>query len=257
MFKKVYLAAAAAALLYAAPAQAADYFAQQTVVAPSWTGFYLGAGAGVAWADYDASGDYCDPFGICAGGNFIDDLVEDLNNDASFRGLVQAGADWEIIPGFLVGAFGDYNFGQDIGFSKSNDYVDDVYNLYDKASYSIQDMWTVAGRFGWATEETLFYGLAGWSWANSNLNFKHGCFEDACPVDFSNGDTIDGWTLGAGVEFRGWFAENASTKLEYRYTDLSSKSISGYDDLGYFYKLDTDQNVQGFYLTVNWRFNGF
>jgi outer membrane immunogenic protein len=256
MFKKVFLAATAATMLFAVPSQAADYLGGETTIVPSWTGFYIGAGAGIGWVNFDAGGTYCDPFDICVGGNFIDDLVDELDTDSGVRGLVQAGLDWEIVPGFLVGVLGDYSFGQDLGYDESNNYIVDVYNLYDKATYTVQDMWTVAGRLGWATEETLFYGLAGWSWANTELGFKTYCFEDECLGDFSNGDQIDGWTLGLGVEFRGWFAENASTKLEYRYTDLSSKSASGFDDFGYFYKLDTDQDVQALYLTVNWRFNG-
>ena len=59
MIKKLCLAAVAAPLLLAAPAMAADYDIQEALASPSWTGFYFGAGAGIGWVDYDASGKYC------------------------------------------------------------------------------------------------------------------------------------------------------------------------------------------------------
>ena len=162
------------------------------------------------------------------------------------------------MPGFLIGAQGDYNFGQHLGFHETNNYLsDEDIPLYDRATFKIEDMWTVAGRFGWATEDTLFYGLAGWTWANTNLGLRGACFEDACIGNFSNGDTIDGWTIGTGVEFRNWLVDGASTRLEYRYTDLGNKALSGYDEFGGFYKLSTEQNVQGIYLTLDYRFDGF
>jgi outer membrane immunogenic protein len=257
MIKKLRLAAVAASTLLAAPAIAADYDIQETIASPSWTGFYIGAGAGVAWVDYDASGKYCDEVGICAVPNFIDDLVGNLDGDSAFRGVAQAGLDWEIVPGFLFGVQGDYNFGQHLGFNERNSYVDDVTTYYDQASYKIEDMWTVAGRLGWATEQTLFYGLAGWTWANTNLGLKGACFDLGCVANFNNDDQVDGWTLGTGVEFRDWWLDGVYTRFEYRYTDLGTKSLSAYDLGGDFYKVSTNQAVQGLYLTFGYRFDGF
>jgi outer membrane immunogenic protein len=257
MIKKLCLAAVAASSLLAAPAMAADYDIQETIVSPSWTGFYFGAGAGVGWVDYDASGKYCDEGGICAVPNFIDDLVGNIDNDTAFRGVVQAGFDYELVPGFLIGVQGDYNFGQEFGFHEQDNLLvgDDPY--FNRASYKIEDMWTAAGRFGWATEQTLFYGLAGWTWANSNLGLQGGCFDIGCVANFKNDDQIDGWTLGTGVEFRDWWLDGLYTRLEYRYTDFGNKAVSSYDLGGAYYKLSTDQVVQGFYMTFGYRFDGF
>ncbi|MFO0991329.1 MAG: outer membrane beta-barrel protein [Hyphomicrobiales bacterium] len=256
MIKKLCLAAVAAPLFLATPAMAADYDIQETIVAPSWTGFYIGAGAGVSWIDYDASGKYCDDVGVCAVPNFIDDLVSNLDNDSAFRGIAQAGFDWEIVPGFLIGAQGDYNFGQELGYHETSDYVVGDVALYDRASYKVEDMWTVAGRLGWATEQTLFYGLAGWTWANTSMDLKGACWDSGCIADFKNDDTIDGWTLGTGVEFRDWWIDGLYTRIEYRYTDLGNKAVSGYDEYGEFYKLSTNQNVQSIFMTFGYRFDG-
>lgn len=256
MIKKLMLAAVAASTLLAAPAMAADYDIQETIAAPSWTGFYIGAGAGVGWVDFDAAGTYCDALGFCAVPNFFDDLVHNIDNDAAFRGVAQAGFDWEIVPGFLIGAQGDYNFGQHMGFNESGIYTDDL--EYDgRVNYKIEDMWTVAGRLGWATEQTLFYGLAGWTWANTNLGLKGGCLDIGCAANLSNDDTVDGWTVGTGVEFRDWWLDGMYTRLEYRYTDLGNKAVSGYGLDDKFYKVSSDQNVQGIYLTFGYRFDGF
>ena len=58
---------------------------------------------------------------------------------------------------------------------------------------------------------------------------------------------MDGWTFGTGVEFRDWWLDGVYTRLEYRYTDLGNKAVSGYDLGGDFYKVSTNQNVQGIY----------
>ena len=259
MLKKLYLAALAAPLLLAAPAMAADYDYQQTVIAPSWTGVYLGAGAGVGWVAYDPYGEYCDVANICVSPSFIDDLVGNLDNEAAFRGMALAGVDWEIIPGFLIGAQGDYNFGEDLGFKKNIDYLLEDIPVYNSASANIQDMWTVAGRLGWATEETLFYGLAGWTWANAKMGLKRACLDvsDLCIASLQNDNQIDGWTIGAGVEFRNWLVDGTSTRFEYRYTDFGNNAVRGYDPVGEYYKFSADQNVQGFYLTLDYRFDGW
>jgi len=257
MIKKLCLAAVAAPLLLSAPAMAADYDIQDTIATPTWTGFYIGAGGGVGWIDYDAAGKYCDEVGICAVPNFLDDLVNNLDNDSAFRGVAQAGFDWEIVPGFLIGAQGDYNFGQHLGFNERESFVFEDATFYDQASYKVEDMWTIAGRLGWATEQTLFYGLAGWTWANTNIGLKSTCWDSGCLANFKNDDTVDGWTLGTGVEFRDWWLDGVYTRIEYRYTDLGNKSVSGYDLYGDYYKVSTNQNVQGIYLTFGYRFDGY
>ena len=45
--------------------------------------------------------------------------------------------------------------------------------------------------------------------------------------------------------------------FEYRYTDLGNKSVSGFGLDGDFYKVSTDQDVQGIYMTFGYRFDGF
>ncbi len=69
------------------------------------------------------------------------------------------------------------------------------------------------------TENTLFYGLVGYSWADAQAKLGLGC-EDGfgCNYTAKNDDTVNGWTFGGGVEFKGWLWDTVSTSIEYRYT---------------------------------------
>lgn len=292
MLKKILLATAATVAL-SMPAMAAD-IVEVPVEVPSWTGFYVGGGIGAAWSDFDTGGKYCtdrpvvdgpyiDPYNnsedeICYKAGDVDwDPDWDIDrwgfgnlfggeSDTAFRGIVQAGFDWELAPGFLIGVMGDYNFGETSGNSVKE--VNDLFNWdfgndferTDKFSYGIDNMFTLSGRLGFATEQALFYGLLGYSWADAESKLQIGCFEGDCLISGKNSDTVEGVTFGGGVEFKGWLWEGASTRLEYRYTDLDSSNLRlDRRDIGFFddeFRADIDQSVQGIYLTFNWRFGG-
>ena len=126
--------------------------------------------------------------------------------------------------------------------------------LRNSFEYSIDNMWTLAGRLGWANEHALFYGLFGWTWADTDLEVRHRC-RDECQTRIDGGDWLDGWTLGGGIEFKGFLFEGASTRLEYRYTDLGDNSGNGRDEFDNRFEVSADPNVQGVYLTFNWRFD--
>jgi opacity protein-like surface antigen len=284
MLKKILLATAATVAL-SMPAMAAD-IVEVPVEVPSWTGFYVGGGIGAAWSDFDTGGKFCtDRFNDvfddeleCFKASDVDwDPEWDVDrwgfgnlfggeSDTAFRGIVQAGFDWELAPGFLIGVMGDYNFGQTTGGSAKE--VNDLFNFdfedeferTDKFSYGIDNMFTLSGRLGFATEQALFYGLLGYSWADAESKLQIGCFEGDCLISGKNSDTVEGVTFGGGVEFKGWLWEGASTRLEYRYTDLDSSNLLLDRDVVNWahdqFRADIDQSVQGIYLTVNWRFGG-
>ncbi len=121
MLKKTLLATAATVLL-SMPAMAADVV-EAPVEVSSWTAFYLGAGIGAAWSDFDASGKYCDTYSDVCWKEYDDNSYYGLSklfgsdSDTSFRGIGQLGFDWEVAPSFVLGAFGDVNFGQQTGVS--------------------------------------------------------------------------------------------------------------------------------------------
>jgi opacity protein-like surface antigen len=264
MFKKLLLATAATAVL-SMPAMAADVV-EVPVVVPSWTAFYIGGGIGAAWSDFDTSGKYCyyddDGDSEC----FKEDFYFGKNglfgsdDDTSFRGIAQIGFDWEAAPGFVFGAFGDLNFGQQTGVSSKEYYYVDEYN---KLSYGVNELWTLGGRLGFGTENALFYGLIGYSWADAEAKLSLFCEDGGgCWASAKNDDTVDGVTFGGGIEFKGWLWDGFSTAIEYRYTDLDSVSAThwnayeGGDPGDESWTAKIDQDIQQVNLIVKYRFGG-
>src|ERR1700754_241109 len=99
MKKILFAAVAAAALVTAMPAAAADLGARYRAPAYAppqiynWTGFYLGAHlGGVFGGDYNFNG------------------LAATNNDARFMGGVQAGVDWQVAGNWVIGAEGQYSW---------------------------------------------------------------------------------------------------------------------------------------------------
>jgi outer membrane immunogenic protein len=245
------LLAGAATILLTMPAMAADVVEAPMEVS-SWTAFYIGAGIGAAWSDFDTSGDY---YSYCDCSWFYDfrDLF-DSDGDTAFRGIGQIGFDWEIAPSFVIGAFGDLNFGQETGISNKYHY-EDFYNFHDKFSYGVDTLWTLGGRVGYGTENTLFYGLVGYSWADTQAKLGIYCSDEGgdCWATAKNDDTVNGWTFGGGVEFKGWLWDTFSTAVEYRYTDLDSVKATVWDGDDYW-RSKIDQDIQQINLVFKYRF---
>src|SRR4026209_1110727 len=118
MFKHAYLAAAAIILL-SGPVMAADIVEQPPQALP-WTGFYIGAGPGIAWLDLSADSKFCEADGDCIHNDSLDQLFENIDGDNSWRGVIQAAFDWEVTPGVILGIMGDFNFGEQIGIDEDN-----------------------------------------------------------------------------------------------------------------------------------------
>jgi outer membrane immunogenic protein len=258
MLKKTLLASAATVLL-SVPAMSAD-IVEAPVEVSSWTAFYLGAGIGAAWSNFDTKGKYCYDYGeYCYTDDYdwyynFGDLFNN-DSDTAFRGIGQVGFDWEVAPSFVLGVFGDVNFGQQTGVSNKYGY-EDLYFYHDKFSYGVDTLWTLGGRVGYGTENTLFYGLVGYSWADTQAKLGIYCPDSggSCWATAKNDDTINGWTFGGGVEFKGWLWDTVSTAIEYRYTDLDSVSATAWVNDSDYFKAKLDQDIQQINLVFKYRF---
>jgi outer membrane immunogenic protein len=271
-------------------AVAADMAVPEPAPVMSWTGFYLGGGGGIGWADLDLNARHCkrlkadepkppygeypqvadvivDPPVVDSGAFECDpdfDFKRDFNEDGDgeFVGVVQGGFDYEIVPSFVFGVFASWEFtdiGHDNGFD--DDTIGDEFDGRHRFENNLDGILTVAGRAGFApTQNLLLYGLFGWSWADieNNWRFRH---VDNSDFDFNRGDDFNanGFTFGGGAEWR--FTENLSIRAEYRFTDFDN-----FDDNNRF--IDSDENefrrnfevdldVQRVLFTLNWRFGGF
>ena len=231
-----------------------------------WTGFYIGAGGGYQWANFDVDTQSCTN-GIC---NQDAGEIYSLGlDDANWFATAQLGVDYQFSDSFVIGAMGDESGGEKLSDSAFNGVDYDPQNNDDGQYWdaSLDGILTVSARAGFlVTPEALVYGLVGWSWAKAEVNAFEGCDfngsgSSLCgnsDVFANNDETVDGLTLGAGLE---WMAlEHMSVRLEYRYTDFGSidayGSYQGPDSGGNLYEVstDTDINVQSVRMTLNYRF---
>lgn len=172
----------------------------------------------------------------------------DLNSmgDAGFFGIVQLAYDQQVSRDVVIGAFVDADWASDLEASASsaNAATLNVIGipllplLSANAQSEVEHDWTVSlgGRIGWlASPSTLFYMLA--AYTHVELDKAQVQFNVADPlglllplidsptqlaVNFA--DSMDGYTLGAGVETK--LSRAVSLKFEYRYTDLEGVSAS-------------------------------
>jgi outer membrane immunogenic protein len=247
-------------------AYAADMAVPEPAPVMSWTGFYLGAGGGVAWADLDVNHKHClldddDPT-ICD--DDFDEFRRDFNDssDAGIIGIVQGGFDWEVAPSFVVGVGADWTFGDVLGDNERK-FHDDDFGFDHHFNNDNNFLVDVYGRAGFApTQNLLIFGLVGWTWADIESDFR--VRDDAGEVAFHNNDDFNanGISFGGGVEWK--FTDNLSIRGEYRFTDLDNFDNNGNfehcdgDWCGNFrHRNDVDIDIQRVLFTLNWRFGGF
>jgi outer membrane immunogenic protein len=222
-----------------------------------WTGFYVGASGGWAFAgDGEAEYDYSGAF-----------------EDADFVTLAPGSADLET-DGFLVGGTlgfnlqnGNYLFGLEGDISWSDISGEDTFSSPGDVGLSVEpfevttefDMeWfgTLRGRVGFAADRVLVYATGGAAFADMEITTSV-VSDPVASGDFSGSDDgIElGWTAGAGVEFA--LTERWSVKAEALYYDLGEVSATATDDLQFpGDEIETSLEVNGVIARggINFRF---
>jgi outer membrane immunogenic protein len=226
--KKLLLAGVAAAGLTMAGAASAADLPVRTMAPPpmiaavpvfTWTGFYVGAQVGYGWADN--------------GDDFVPEafVVGPANTLVPFTGAFSRGDS----DGFLAGVHAGYNFqfGQfvvglegDVEGVFADDDDDDPFRgvvlldrngqpiVYRFGAHGLDWAGSIRARAGFAFDRMLIYATGGWAFGGVSGGFgnRFDFFDD------NGDDTIDGWTLGAGVEWA--ITNNLTTRLEYRFTSF-------------------------------------
>jgi outer membrane immunogenic protein len=172
----------------------------------SWTGLYIGANIGGAWAS----------------NNWTDTFLTNFNNNNNNKGVGggQIGGNYQI-GNFVIGGEWDFDWAGD---NNGTGVIIPAGNI----AVASNNGWitTVAARFGWAIDHFLLYGKAGGGWVgNNNLtvtNLATGV-SLTCGTFASCGNNTSGWLVGAGFEYA--FANNWSVKLEYDYLGLGNRTI--------------------------------
>lgn len=227
--KKFFLATISALALLGGSASAADLI-PEVKAAPvfyNWSGFYVGADIGTAWASYNA----------------------DDRFDASFSTSYQA-------FGVLAGVHGGWNYQTGplvFGVEGNLDYtnvrgsaavVNEIgQNLGGSANLASTVNWiaTFVGRGGITSGPVLYYLLGGIA-LNSTEHTAEVTPAVALPFAVQTvRSSRSGYVLGAGAEFAVW--QNFSAKLEYNYMDFGRISMSSPAVQGQPFYLDQQVHV--------------
>jgi outer membrane immunogenic protein len=235
---KKYLLASVALFVVgaAAPAVGADLGARNYYKSPApayaapiynWTGFYLGAHLGGAFSS----------------DNNFNGLSTGNNGNGRFLGGVQAGADWQFNPNFVLGVEGQYSWlSGNVGAVFSGVPGPIVYTNNQRGLGSI------TGRAGYTWGPGLIYVKGGYAYSDNNETVTVG----GAPVAFAiNGDHRNGYTVGAGVEYM--FAPNWSAKAEYQYYNFGNANFISPAQLVPAGSFTTDDHTVK--AGVNYRFN--
>jgi len=208
--KGLFLASAAIVALPIGAATAADLPAKMPVkaapVAPppfNWTGFYVGANAGVIWSRSSAT--QVDTSGII--------FPNDSTTGTGFIGGVQAGYNWQF-SNFVLGVEGDIDFA-----SVNKSVALPPLFLAGTHNSKLSALGTVRGRIGLAVDRFLPYVTGGVAFANLKNEYI-----SIFPFTVDRGSSATGWTVGGGVEYA--FDMHWSAKAEYLYVKFPDKTVA-------------------------------
>ena len=183
----------------------APYRAPPPVAAFSWTGCYIGGNIGGLWAKMDWS----NAAGIPVGGHSAD----------GWLGGAQAGCDYQLTGGFVIGIQGDYAWANAKG---SHFFAPDAFT--DRSR--IKSLASVTGRIGYAWDRFLAYVRGGGAWERN----EYEVFDNPNNLLFTASETRTGWTVGVGGEYA--FTNFLSGFVEYNYYDFgTSRNTFGAFDI--------------------------
>jgi outer membrane immunogenic protein len=206
--------ASAAMLLSPLAAHSADLAVKAPPPPPvfSWTGFYVGANIGGAWAH----------------NNWTDTLfLTNFNsgNNSVFIGGGQIGGNYQFGQ-FVIGGEWDFDWASNHD-NTTGVFIPTVGNIV----VTNNNRWitTVAARFGWAIDHLLLYGKAGGGWVGNNgltvtnLNTGVSLTCGAFTTLTNCGNNTGGWLAGFGFEYA--FTNNWTFKFEYDYLGLGNRTF--------------------------------
>jgi len=219
---------AAAAIAATAPAQAADLGPLLTKAPPApvyynWSGSYVGANLGGSWGRESHQ--------IFDGTANIFELGVTNHPDGVIGGA-QIGYNWQFAPWFGWGTGTVLGIEADIQGSSQRSTLGVAFSdpRFGPVTFSgnVQDKleWfgTVRGRAGVAFDRVLWYTTGGYAFGERKLDGPLTSSNAAGVISstaFSTSSSLNGWTVGAGVEWAFW--GNWTAKFEYLYIDFGNR----------------------------------
>jgi outer membrane immunogenic protein len=203
--KKLFLASALTALTFAAAhaADAVGYEPVQDIASPAydWSGVYIGAQAGYGWGDSRYDNSYTDY----------------ANYDPKgFLGGIYGGYNYQLQSNLVLGIDADIawtGMGQREPF-----FYEEVLEPDMSVDSDVKWSGAIRARLGFAIDRWMPYVAGGYSVARYEFSLS----EDGDTL-FSESKTMNGWNIGAGVEYAA--TDNILVRAEYRYSDFGKKNL--------------------------------
>ena len=246
MNHRLLLTAATTALV----AAASPSFAQEF----DWSGFYVGANAGVSWGDtsldFDiepgTTGVVIPPADVTG----LNAIAADDGNKSGFAGGAQAGFNWQF-GSWVLGIETDYGF-MDIDQHRTNTYQSmislPIVPPPPPTTYTVEQrvqsnwIWTVRPRIGYASGPWMFYVTGGL--AMTEIDLETSITDSRVPPNSASNDEEEGktgWTAGIGGAWA--FSPNWSVKGEWLYADFGNVDAFATAGNG-FYRLESEGKVK-------------
>ncbi|MDR6756887.1 opacity protein-like surface antigen [Mycoplana sp. BE70] len=248
------LAVISAAALMLSTAATGAFAADQLPAADaaSWSGCYLGANAGYARADADATDApflYDPDIDTWLSWNGAGAPFEAIGmDDGGLAGGVEAGCDREFDLGgtaFVLGGVIDFSL-MNLGATGTSAISSDTHTNFDID-------WAASARVraGVAASDVLFYVTGGYALANVDVRAYDRQGPNA--MDVSGGGAEGGWVAGGGVEWR--FQPNWSVGLEYLHYDFGTVTATGeaIEPAGAFPRFENDVTLDTIRVGLKWR----
>ena len=202
------------------------------VTANSWAGWYVGGNIGYGWSrPSDPSLSYVDPVALVGFGNYFA-AGGDVSPNLNPRGVVgggQIGFNWTLTPHWIVGLIGDFQ-GSGVRAAATNTITPPASVATDQSNSEHMDWFgTVRAKVGFAQNNWLFYGSAGWAYGNVTTS---GSFvASAVPLNFSGSNSVtkSGWAAGAGFDYA--LTSKWIVGVEYLYVHLGTVSYTETDSI--------------------------
>jgi outer membrane immunogenic protein len=206
-------------------------------VAPSWTGYYIGAHAGYRWGVADLTSN---PYSATSpssadAGTFATypGRNEDFKPDGIFGGA-HLGYNWQFNPNWLIGLEGDWSWGRSTGRAvtarSGNDSSNDGFSFVHNSAVTLLWQATLRARAGYVVENSLWYVTGGAAFARVKWSDDFAATDPVAPFEgvnqfaFSSTSTVRaGWVVGAG--FEQMFASNWTWRAEYLYENFGSFAV--------------------------------
>ncbi|MGZ5530160.1 MAG: outer membrane protein, partial [Limisphaerales bacterium] len=199
------------------PGMAAEFGRAVPAFAPpsanyDWTGFYIGV-----HGEFGRSSTSASTVNLAMGAT-----ASPVNgNPPNWHGGMQLGFDY-MMPSRIV-----FGVGADVtsGGTKITTTTDAFGTAASQTT--VFDSETVRGRLGYAFDNVLLYGTAGWAWSNNQYIRTQltGTLNNATAgADEAANKYLSGWTAGVGVSVA--FAQNWNVFGEYRYTSFGSTTLA-------------------------------